>query len=212
MLNALFIVEENYRFKELENLLLSDFYIDYTNKLKSNISETSKLEFSYDVFFLLKEPTYDEVSAVKRLVKSKVLIYQTTNLNNWISINHDTIPVYDYQSNLGDDRRIILIASNMIGKIKYYKNVEKIVVINPFHVNLGWEVVLNGNKTTKAMIGDLAIRSGKDVIIGQRNENFVFFSGDILSDGAMKLANKADNWRLISNLIEDLLGGVEIVE
>jgi len=208
MLNALIIADDGYKFKELESLLLSDFHIDYTNKLKSTLSEMSKLEFNYDMFFLLKEPSYDEISAVNRLAKNKVLIYQTKNLNSWISFKYDTIPVYDYELNLSDARKVILNASNMVGRIKYYKNVEKIVIVAPFHVNLGWEVILNGNKTTKAMIGDLAVRTSKDVILGQRNENFVFFSGDVLSDDAMKLDNK----KFISNLIEDMLEGVEMVE
>ncbi|RLI78992.1 hypothetical protein DRP05_05450 [Archaeoglobales archaeon] len=209
MLNVLFVVDESHRFKEIEESLLSNFHVDYVNELKSNISEMSKLEFSYDIFFLFKEPSHNEIPTVNRLMKSKVLIYQTANLNSWITSNHDKIPVYDNESSV--DEGIVLNSSNMVGKRRYYKNVEKIVAIKPFHVNLGWEVVLNGNKTTKAMIGDLAIRSGKDVILGQRNDNFVFFSCDVFSDDAVRLSNK-HNIRFLFNLLDDLLSGVEIVE
>ena len=210
MLNALFIVEENYKFKEIEKLMLSEFFVDYIGKLDSSLSAISKLEFGYDVFFLLKDPSYEEISAVNRLIKNKVVVYQTTNPDNWIVNGRDKLLVYDLKSNLNDSRKIILKASNMVGKANYFKGVEKIAAFNPFHVDLNWEAVLNGNDSTKAMVGDLALRSGKDVIIGQRIRNFVFFSCDILSDEVMTV--KMDNGRFVFNLLSDLLGGAEIVE
>ena len=111
MLNVLFVVDESHRFKEIEESLLSNFHVDYVNELKSNISEMSKLEFSYDIFFLFKEPSHNEIPTVNRLMKSKVLIYQTANLNSWITSNHDKIPVYDNESSVDEGIVCLLYTS-----------------------------------------------------------------------------------------------------
>jgi len=210
MLNALFIAKDTYKFRELESALLTSFFVDYTDKLESGLEQVSKLEFSYDVFFLLRDPFYDEIPAVNRLIKNKVFIYQTINPDNWILNDKDKYPVYDRKSNLNDDRKIVLNASNMMGKPEYFKGVKEIAVFNPFHVDLNWEIVLNGNETTMAMIGDIALRYGREVVIAQKSRNFVLFSCDVLSDEVV--AAKRDNIKFILNLLNSLLGGAEFVK
>ncbi|RLI86451.1 MAG: hypothetical protein DRO98_05335 [Archaeoglobales archaeon] len=194
-------------FRELEELLLAhDFAVEFSDVKK-------ELEFNADVIFLLREPFESEIPAVSRLVKYKPVIAQpdayvfyekSKRREHWLNVHG----AYLNEILWVESKEIMLSAAFMKGKPDYFVGVEYIAAINPYHLYSGWEVVLNCNKDCKAMLGDLAVRTGKDVILGQRRANLVVFSADILSDKALRLG---DNGRFILNLLSDLLGGAEII-
>jgi len=222
MLSSLIITENESEFKELEELLLAhDFTVEFVYKLKNEVSEISRLEFEYDIFFLMKEPFEDEVPVVSRLSKNKVFICQPDPLilfekskkgEHWLNLYDvrmdNLLWVIDQVRNTGNEDEILLSAASMKGKVEYFKGVEEIAIFKPFHLDAGWETILNGNESTKAMLGDLAVRSGKDVILGQRKENMVFFAGDLLSNKPM---TSGDNRRFIINVLGNMLTGAELM-
>ncbi len=222
MLSSLIITESEHEFKELEELLLAhDFTVEFAHKLNSEISKVSKLEFEYDIFFLLREPVEDEIPAVSRLSKTKVFFYQPDPIillekskrsEHWFNMHGvnmgNLLWVFDHVKNTGKEDEILLSAASMKGKLEYFKGVEEIAIFKPFHLDAGWETILNGNESTKAMLGDLAIRTGKDIVLSQRKENMVFFAGDLLSNKPMK---SGDNKRFVVNLLGSMLTGAELV-
>ncbi|AEA46646.1 hypothetical protein [Archaeoglobus veneficus] len=193
-------------FRELEELLLAhDFTVEVCNISK-------KLEFEADVVFLLQEPLESEIPLVSRLVKYKPIICQpdaftllekSKRREHWLNMHGIRLEEILWVD--GDE--VLLSAASMRGKHTYFAGVEYIAAIKPYHLYSGWEVVLNGSEGCKAMLGDLAVRTGKDVILGQRKGNLVVFSADILSDRAFKLG---DNDRFVLNLLSDMLGSAEV--
>jgi hypothetical protein len=116
--------------------------------------------------------------------------------------------VFDHAKNTGKADEILLSAASMRGRVEYFRGVEEIAIFKPFHLDAGWETILNGNESTKAMLGDLAVRSGKDVVLSQRRGNLVFFAGDLLSNEPMRLV---DNRKFIVNVLGSMLAGDELV-
>jgi hypothetical protein len=117
--------------------------------------------------------------------------------------------VFDYERNIGKADKVLLSAASMRGRIEYFKGVEKIAMFEPFHLHSeNWETILNGNKSAKAMLGDLAVRTGKDITLSQRKDNLIFFAGDVLSNEPMKYG---DNGKFLLNLLGSMLGGAELL-
>lgn len=202
MLSVLIVSEEEewYKYRELEECLINDYHVDYAAKLSPELSEISKVEFSYEIIFFLKPVEFSELAAVSRLAKSKIIVFYVTNRNVPIQLSENLLPVSDF---------LELNASAMRGKLEYFRGVDVIKLLNPFHMEVAeeCEVILNGNKNIKVMLGDLTFRTGKNVIFGVRKENMAFFSGDIFSNNAM--AN-SQNCKFIKNLLKELLGKAEV--
>jgi hypothetical protein len=202
MLSALIVAEHNnwHRFKNLEECLINDYHVDYIESLNPDPEEISKIEFSYEIIFYLKFPSSVEVPAISRLSRTKVFIFHA-HKNGYIplTVNESLIPV---------SGKLALNAVSMRGKLEYYLGVDKIVVLNPHHIEpSGYEVILNGNRDTKAMLGDLAFRVGKNVVFGIRDDNVAVFSADIFSNEAFE---DSDNCRFIRNLVNSMLGSAEL--
>jgi predicted DNA-binding protein (MmcQ/YjbR family) len=222
--SALIISEdESYNYRELEEALLSiDFEVDFFAELNPNLSWISNLEFKYDVFFLLKEPSEHEIPAVSSLSKIKVMLikpdayslhWKSRKSKHWLNAKgvrlDEILEVVDERSNLSDPTKIILSASSMKAR-EYFEGVESIAAFNAYHISAnGWKTVLNGNSTTQALVGELVMRSGREVNLAARNDNLMVFSCDIFSNEAMKAG---DNARFIQNTIEVMLEGADIVE
>lgn len=202
MLSVLIVANSDdwHRYKELEECLLNDYHVDYSEKLSSDSSELSKLEFSYEIFFYFKIPQTGEISAVSRLLKSKIFIFLVQkNGFSPLQLKNDLLPVAD---------RIKLKATAMRGKMEYFRGVDEILALNAYHIEPKeiCEVVLNGNRDSKAMLGDIVFRAGKNVILGVRKDNLVVFSADIFTNECFK---ETQNCRFIKNLISEMLTGVE---
>ncbi len=200
MLSVLVVAEEWYHYKELEECLINDYYVEYATNIASDAAELSKIEFSYEILFYLKRAESNEIAAISRLAKNKVMIFRAAK-DYYIPLNvKDVLPVAD---------KLVLKASAMRGDLKYFRGVDKIAAFNAYHIEPAenCEIILNGNKDTKAMIGDLAVRTGKSVIFGVRKENLAVFSADIFSNEAMKIG---DNCRFIKNLLSAMVGGAEL--
>jgi len=202
MLSVLVVAEdaEWHKYKELEECLINDYHVDYTSRITSDIAELSKIEFSYEIIFFLKQLEMADIPAISRLAKSKILIFRVYNRNVPISLSEDLLPVEDV---------VILNASAMRGKLEYFRGVDKIMLINAHHMEVAeeCEVVLNGNKNLKVLLGDITFRAGKNVVFGIRKDNMAAFSADIFSNEAIL---GGDNCRFIKNLLKELIGSVEI--
>jgi hypothetical protein len=121
----------------------------------------------------------------------------------------EILEVVDEVSNVSDPTRIILSASSMKAQ-EYFEDVERIAAFNAFHVSTkDWEVILNGNRTTRALVGELIMRAGREVTLAARSDNLVVFSCDVFSNEAM---NAGDNAKFIQNVVEIMLEGADIVE
>ncbi|MEM0214357.1 MAG: hypothetical protein QXU17_04510 [Archaeoglobaceae archaeon] len=202
MLTVLLVADscEWHKYKELEECLINEYYVEYADKLSSEVTELSKLEFSYDIIFYLKMPETNEISAISRLLKSKIFIFHVReNGFSPIQLKNGLLPVAD---------RILLKASAMRGKLEYFRGVDEILALNAYHIEPkdACEVVLNGNKDSKAMLGDIVFRAGKNVILGVKKNNIVVFSADIFSNDCLR---SAQNCRFIKNLLSEMLTGVE---
>jgi hypothetical protein len=222
--SALVITEEEpYNYRELEETLLSiDFEVDFVPELNPDLSWISKLEFKYDVFFLLKEPSEHEIPAVSSLSKMKVMFIKpnayslhqkSKKSKHWLNARgvslDEILEVIDEASNLSDPTKIVLSASSMKAQ-EYFEEVESIAAFDAYHVSAnGWKTILNGNRTTKALMGELIMRAGREVNLAARNDNLLVFSCDIFSNEAMKAG---DNARFIQNTIEIMLEGADIVD
>lgn len=222
---ALIITEdEPYYYKELEESLMSvDFQVEFLSGLDSSLSWVSSSQFKYDVFFLLKEPTEPELPAVSSLSRMKTmfvmpdhyaLAQKSKKSNHWlnpkgISIDEE-LKVVDEESNLGSPEKVVISGSSMRYNQKFFDEVKSVVALNPYHLNdSGWDTVIHGNRSTKALIEDLVFRSGKDVNLAVRKGNMVVFSCDIFSNEAIKAG---DNAKFIGNAVEDMLKGADIVK
>jgi hypothetical protein len=202
MLSVLVVAEEEnwYQYKELEECLINDYHVDFIGSLSTDIAELSRIEFSYEILFFLKPVEFAEISAISRLAKSKIVVFHVLNGNVPISLSEDLLPAGDF---------LELNASAMRGKLEYFRGVDTIRLLNPHHMEVeeDCEVILNGNRNTRVMIGDLTFRTGKNVIFGVRKENMAFFSADIFSNAAIK---GSQNCRFIKNLLGELIGRAEI--
>ncbi|MEM1579218.1 MAG: hypothetical protein QXN34_03605 [Archaeoglobaceae archaeon] len=202
MLSILIVANSDdwHRYKELEECLLNDYHVDYSDKLSSDSSELSKLEFSYEIFFYLKPPQSGEISAISRLLKSKIFIFLVQkNSFSPLQLKNDLLPVAD---------RVKLKATAMRGKMEYFRGVDEILALNAYHIEPReiCEIVLNGNRDSRAMLGDIVFRAGKNVIFGVRKDNLVVLSADIFTNECFK---ETQNCRFIKNLISEMLTGVE---
>lgn len=222
--SALIITEEEpYIYRELEEALLSvDFEVEFISELNPDLSWVSRSEFKYDVFFLLKEPSENEIPAVSSLSKIKVMFIKpdayslhrkSKKSKHWLNQKgiylDEILEVIDEDSNISDPRKIILSASSMRAQ-EYFEEVEKIVVFNAYHLQAdGWNSILNGNRSTRALMGELIMRIGKEVNLALRNDNLVVFSCDIFSNEVMRAG---DNAKFIQNLIEIMLEAADIVD
>ncbi|TDA29338.1 MAG: hypothetical protein DSO00_04485 [Archaeoglobi archaeon] len=202
MLSILVVAEstEWHNYKDLEECLLNDYHVEFTERLSSESTELSKLEFSHDIFFYLKIPETSEISAISRLLKSKIFIFFVKkDCFSPLPLKNELLPVAD---------KILLKASAMRGKMEYFRGVDEILALNVYHIEPkeACEVILNGNKDSRAMLGDIVFRAGKNVIFGVRKNNIVAFSADIFSNECLR---QAQNCRFFRNLLSDMLTGVE---
>ncbi|AGK61613.1 hypothetical protein Asulf_01638 [Archaeoglobus sulfaticallidus PM70-1] len=209
--------QESYVYRELEEVLMSlDFEVEFTSMLSSDLSWISKSEFKYDVFFLLKEPENEEIPAVSSLSKIKVmlvkpspdsLLKKSKKSVHWL--NSKGIVMEDYFEVKGEGERLIISASSMLSKT-YFKDVEKICCLNAYHLDGdGWDVVIHGDRNTKAYLEGLITKAGRDVRLAIRKDNLMVFSCDIFSNEAMKYG---DNARFIENVLEIMLKGAVVLE
>lgn len=222
---ALIITEdEPHHYKELEESLMSvDFQVEFLSELESSLSWVSNSQFKYDVFFILKEPTELELPAVSSLSRMKTmfvmpdryaLVQKSKKANHWlnpkgVSIDEE-LKVIDEESNLGSPEKIVISGSSMRYNQRFFDEVERVIALNPYHLNdSGWDTVIHGNRTTKALMEDLVFRTGKDVNLAVRKDNMMVFSCDIFSNKAIKAG---DNARFIGNAVETMLKGADIVE
>lgn len=202
MLSVLLVADSNdwHNYKELEECLINEYYVEYSDKLSSEPSELSKLEFSYDIFFYLKIPETNEISAISRLLKTKIFIFFVRkNCFSPLQLKNELLPVAE---------KILVKASAMKGKIEYFRGVDEIYALNVYHIEPkdACEVILNGNRDSKAMLGDIVFRAGKNVVFGVRKNNIVAFSADVFSNECLKTAQ---NCRFFKNLLSEMLTGVE---
>jgi len=204
MLNCAVIGE---KFRELEEFLLAQDFSVITSNIEAG------LEFKADIIFLLRDPFESEIPVISRLVRYKptiaqpdanALLERSKRREHWLNIQG----VYLDEILWVDRKEILLSAASMKGRKDYFVGVEYIAATKPYHLYSGWEVVLNCNEGCKAMLGDLAVRTGKDIILGQKKGDLVVFSTDVLSD---RVFGKADNARFIMNLINQMLGSAELL-
>lgn len=189
-----------HQYKELEECLINDYHVEYSDKLSSEQSDLSKLEFSHDIFFYLKIPENNEISAISRLLKSKIFIFFVRKDGfSPLPLKNELLPVAD---------KILLKASAMKGKLEYFRGVDEILALNAYHIEPkdACEVILNGNRDSRAMLGDIVFRAGKNVVFGVRKNNIVAFSADLFSNECLKTAQ---NCRFFKNLLSEMLTGVE---
>ncbi|MEM0350933.1 MAG: hypothetical protein QXU61_04095 [Archaeoglobaceae archaeon] len=203
MLSTLIVAnsEEWYKYKQLEECLLNDYHVQFADRLSSELSELSKLENSFEIFFYLKAPETGEISGISRIMKNKIFIFQVKKGHySPIQLKSELLPV---------SNRILLKATAMRGKIEYFRGVDEILALNAYHIETRdpCEVILNGNRDTKAMLGDIVFRAGKNVVFGVRKNNIAIFSADIFSNEAFA---EGQNCRFIHNLINEMLIGVEV--
>ncbi|MBO8179338.1 MAG: hypothetical protein H0Z19_02500 [Archaeoglobus sp.] len=202
MLSVLIVAEDSewHRYKELEECLINDYHVDYTGQISTDIAELSKIEFTYEIIFFLKPLEFSEVPAISRLAKSKILVFHVTNNYAPIRLSEDLLAVADF---------LELNASAMRGRLEYFRGVDVIKLLNPHHMEVDeeCEAILNGNRNTKVLLGDITFRTGKNVIFGVRKDNMAFFSADIFSNDAM---SESDNCRFIKNLLKELVGKAEV--
>lgn len=202
MLSALIVADSTdwHNYKELEECLINDYHVEYADKLSSEQSELSRLEFTHDIFFYLKIPETSEISAISRLLKSKIFIFHVKkDCFSPIPLKNELLPVAE---------KILLKASAMKGKLEYFRGVDEILVLKAHHIEPKdtCEVILNGNKDSKAMLGDIVFRAGKNVVFGVRKNNIVAFSADIFSNECLR---QAQNGIFLKNLLSDMVTGVE---
>jgi len=200
MLSVLIVSDnKNHKFIELEECLINDYHIDYSIELLPDPAELSQIEFSYEIIFYLKRPENKEIPAISRLAKSKIMIFRVKSGYQCILDIRDVVPV---------SNQVTLNATAMRGDLRYFRGVDKIFGIDAYHMEVdGCEVVLNGNRDTKAMLGDITFRMGKNVIFGVLKDNIAIFSLDIFSNDAMK---RGDNCKFIRNLLKKMIGSAEL--
>jgi hypothetical protein len=201
MLSVLIVAESSEwpLYKDLEECLLNDFHVEYSERLNSDVAEVNRVEFSYEIIFYLKTPESSEVPAISRLSKRKVFVFLVKQ-NGHIPLEIEQLfPVAD---------KIVLNAVAMRGRLEYFRGVDRIAAVNAYHLESNsYEIVLNGNRDTRAMIGDIVVRVGKSVIFGIRNDNIAVFSANIFTNEAMR---EGDNCRFIKNLLESMVGSAEL--
>ncbi len=200
MLSVLIVANEWHKYKELEECLINDYYVDFAESISPEVVELSKIEFSYEILFYLKRPDFREIPALSRLFKNKIVICRVFDGENLPFNIKEVLYVAD---------RIILKASAMRGKLEYFKGVDKILALNAFHMEIdnNYEIVLNGDKSTKVLMGDIIVRTGKSVVFGVRYDNIAAFSADIFINEAFK---DGDNCKFIRNLLNSMLGTAEV--
>lgn len=203
MLSVLIVAraEEWHRFKQLEECLLNDYHVQFAERLDAEVSKLTEIENTFDIFFYLKVPEQSEISAISRLSKRKILIFQVQK------DSFSPIPLKDDFLFVAD--RLLLKATAMKGKLEYFRGVDEILALNAYHFEPreNYEVILNGNRDTKAMLHEIVFRAGKNVIFAVRRDNLAVFSADVFSNEAFK---EGQNCRFVKNLLNEMLIGVEI--
>ncbi|MCS7118613.1 MAG: hypothetical protein RMH75_00900 [Archaeoglobaceae archaeon] len=202
MLSTLIVAnsESWHRYKQLEECLLNDYHVQFADKLNSEISELTRLENSFEIFFYLKVPETNEISAISRLVKSKIFIFHIRSDHySPLQLKREILPVAE---------KIFLKATSMRGRLEYFRGVDEILALNAYHIETKdpCEIVLNGNRDSKALLGDIVFRAGKNVVLAVRKNNISIFSTDIFSNDAFE---GGQNCRFIQNLLHEMLTGVE---
>lgn len=201
MLSVLVVTDDSewHRYKDLEECLMNDYHVDYMDRIANDIAELSKIEFSYEIIFFLRHLETSDIPAISRLAKSKIMVIHVKNRNELLPVS-ELLPVGDLKLN----------ASAMRGKLEYFVGVDTLRLLSASHMELkdnDYEVILNGNRNTKALLGDITFRTGKNVIFGVRKDNIAWFSADIFSNEAM---NGSENCRFIKNLLKELAGSAEV--
>ncbi|WP_202319963.1 hypothetical protein [Archaeoglobus neptunius] len=202
MLSVLIVAEdaEWYRYKELEECLINDYHVEYADSVGRSIAELSRIEFSYEIIFFLKPLEIAEIPSVSRLAKSKIMVFHVRNENVPVNFSERLMFVGDI---------LDLNASAMRGRLEYFRGVDVIRLLDAYHMELNedCEIILNGNRNTKVLLGDITFRTGKNVVFGVRKDNIALFSTDIFSNEAMI---NSHNCRFIKNLLNELVGKAEV--
>jgi len=201
MLSVLVVAEDSewHNYKDLEECLMNDYHVDYRDRIANDIAELSKIEFSYEIIFFLKHLETSDIPAISRLAKSKIMVFHVKNRNELLPVS-ELLPVGNLKLN----------ASAMRGQLEYFVGVDTLKLLSANHMELKdneYEVILNGNRNTKALLGDITFRTGKNVIFGVRKDNIAWFSADIFSNEAM---NGSENCRFIKNLLKETAGSAEV--
>ncbi|MET1123991.1 MAG: hypothetical protein ABWW66_01845 [Archaeoglobaceae archaeon] len=201
MLSVLIVAEEPSLYRELEECLINDFQLEFATRLPTNVVDLNRIEFSFEVVFYLKQLTYAELPSVLRLTKQKVMIFEIHSEENFPVKVSKLVPVAE---------RVVLRASAMRGRIEYYRGVDEIAALNARHMECeeNAEVILNGDATMKAYIGDIVFRVGKNIVFGVRKDNVAVFSADVFSNEPM---SEGDNCRFLKNLLSSMLGSAELM-
>ncbi|MEM0504095.1 MAG: hypothetical protein QXP51_05985 [Candidatus Hadarchaeales archaeon] len=202
MLSVLIVAnaDEWHRFKQLEECLLNDYHVQFVDRLDTEPSKLTEIENTFDIFFYLKIPEQSEISAISRLSKRKIFIFHVQKDSfSPFPLKNDFLFVAD---------KILLKATAMRGKLEYFRGVDEILALNAYHLEPreSCEIILNGNRDTKAMLHDIVFRAGKNVIFAVRRDNLAVFSVDVFSNEVLK---EGQNCRFIKNLLNEMLIGVE---
>ncbi len=201
-------------FRKLEELLLSsDFSISFQPTAPEGLEGINEAERNYQAVLLLRDAFESEVPWLSMLKKSRFTVITIDSRatgkirrgEHWLEITADESRVVDEK---GSDV-LRLSTAQMKGNPVLYRGVEEITIARGFHMEAeGWDVILNGVNGVKALVGDIAIRSGRDVILGVMNEDVAIFSCDVFSDDVVT----ADNVRFLTNLLNFRLTGSVVLE
>lgn len=207
-------IGEAFRFRKLEELLLSsDFSISFQPEIPAGLEMVNEIEREYQAILLLRDAYESEVPWLSMLRKSRFIIatldFRTIGKikrgEHWLEVRADESRVVDERG-----RDVLkLSTAQMRGNRALYRSVEEITVAGGFHIEAeGWDVILNGVNGIKALVGDIAIRSGRDVTLGLMRDDVAVFSCDLLSDRVIT----SDNVRFLTNLLNFRLTGSVVLE
>ena len=202
-------IGEAIKYRKLEELLLSsDFSISFQPDVPAGLEGINEVERNYQAVLLLRDAFESEIPWLSMLRKSRFIvttidcraIEKIRAGDHWLEISADDSRVVDVKG-----RDVLKLSSaQMKGNPILYRGVEEITVAGGFHIEAkGWEVVLNGVNGVKALVGDIAIRSGRDVTLGVMDKNTAVFSCDLFSDDVVT----PDNVRFLANLLSFRLTG-----
>jgi hypothetical protein len=213
MIDILAIGEAS-KFRKLEELLLSsDFSISFRPEIPAGLEMVNEIEREYQAILLLRDAFEREVPWLSMLRKSRFIVVTLDSSaiekikrgEHWLELTADESRVVDGAGN----NVLRLSAAQMRGEQTLYRGVEEITVAGGFHIEAeGWKVILNGVNGVKALVGDIAIRSGRDVILGLMSEDVAVFSCDVFSDKVVT----DDNIRFLANLLNSRLTGSIFLE
>jgi len=201
-------------FRKLEELLLSsDFSISFHPEAPAGLERINEVERDYQAILLLRDAYEREVPWLSMLRKSRFIIAtldfraigKIKRDEHWLEVKADESRVVDEKG-----RDVLkLSTAQMKGERALYRGVEEITVAGGFHIEAeGWDVILNGVNGVRALVGDIAIRSGRDVTLGLMSQDVAVFSCDLFSDHVIT----ADNVRFLINLLNFRLTGSVVLE